>query len=203
VPASERELLAEVPFDESEYLADLEIDALYGEPRYTPRERTWIRPTLELNGIWGGFQGEGNKTVLPAQAHAKITCRLVPEQDPLHVMSSIERHVQEHLLSGVTATVRRSDHGTQAYTIPPDHPGNVAAEAVLRQIYGREPYRIRMGGTIPVTPLFRQYLDAYTVVFSFGLHDERTHSPNEFYRLSSFLKAQRGYAMLLKELGAR
>ncbi len=198
--AAEREALAKVPYDEAEYKAELGVEELFGEPGYTTRERTWVRPTLEVNGMWGGFQGEGNKTVLPAEAHAKITCRLAPHQDPVKVMDCIEEHVRRHTLPGVTVTVRRGDHGTRPYLIPADHPGNQAARQVLQRLYSREPYPIYMGGTIPVTPLFREHLDAYSVVFSFGLHDERTHSPNEFYRLSSFRKAQTAYAMLLEEL---
>ncbi|MBC7237199.1 MAG: M20/M25/M40 family metallo-hydrolase, partial [Chloroflexi bacterium] len=199
----ERQALAQIPYDEEEYKKELGVNALFGEPGYTTRERTWVRPTLEVNGIWGGFQGEGTKTVLPSEAHAKITCRLVPQQDPQRILDCIADHIARHTLPGVRVTLQRSAGGTRPYRVPAKHPGNQAAANVLRELYGREPYRIYMGGTIPVTPLFLEHLGAYTVVFAFGLHDERTHSPNEFYRLSSFRRAQKAYAMLFSELAQR
>ncbi len=201
--ADERRALNAVPFDEAEYCAELGVPALFGEAGYTPRERTWIRPTLEINGIWGGFQGEGSKTVLPSQAHAKITCRLVAHQDPARVVAAIERHVAQHAPAGVRTQVRIIERGTPAYLIPADHAGLAAAREVLTDMFGVMPYYVREGGSIPICTLLRQHLGAYTVMFGFGLDDERTHSPNEFFRLSSFRKAQRAYGLMLARLARK
>ena len=196
-----REQIAAVPFNAEAYKADLDIDELFGEPGYTTRERTWIRPTLEVNGIWGGFQGEGTKTVLPREAHAKITCRLVPDQDPAEVIRCIKAHIQEHKPLGVKIDVRVRETGSGAYSIPPDHFGIKAAREVLTELYGVEPYRVRMGGTIPITSLFLRTLGAHTVVYAFGLPGEHVHAPNEFFRINSFRRGQSAYAMLLEKLG--
>ena len=192
-----------MPFDEGEYKRDLGVSDLFGEPGYTPRERTWIRPTLEVNGIWGGFQGEGTKTVLPNEAHAKITCRLVPDQDPTHIVESIKAHVWANTPPGVEVTVTSRDMGAKPYVIPLEHPANQLACEVLTELYGTEPYLMRMGGTIPVASLLLEELGAHMVVFSFGLPDERTHAPNEFWRLSSFRRSQTAYAMLLNKIGEK
>ena len=159
-------------------------------------------PTLEVNGIWGGFQGEGLKTVLPRESHAKITCRLVPDQDPARIINLIGAHVEKHTPPGVEVTVRPLRAGTPAYVIPTNHPGNEAARAVLESLYGKPPYHCRMGGTLPVAPLFQRFLGADTVTFAFGLPDEGAHAPNEFFRLSSFAIGHTAYCQLLERLGA-
>ena len=197
----DRARFAAVPHDDEDYMEELDVEALFGEPGYSTPERTWARPTLEVNGIWGGFQGEGTKTVLPSEAHAKITCRLVPDQSPREVAKRIAAHVAKHCPVGVRATVNARDANAKPYLIPADHPGLRAAGEVLGKLYGREPYVVRMGGTIPVCALFLDHLGAYTIVYAFGLHDERTHAPNEFFRLSSFRRGQTAYAMLLERLG--
>jgi len=197
---AERAQLAAIPFDEAAYKAAVGVEALHGEPDYTPLERTWVRPTLEVNGIWGGFQGEGSKTVLPSEAHAKITCRLVPFQTPARVLAAIQRHIAAQRLPGVRVQVQVIESGSPAYLIPPDHQGLRAAGEVLTELYGAAPYVMRMGGSIPVCGMFLRHLQAYTVIYSFGLNDERTHSPNEFYRLSSFHRAQSAYGRLLERL---
>jgi acetylornithine deacetylase/succinyl-diaminopimelate desuccinylase-like protein len=199
----DRARIAAVGFDEAAYKRDLEVDALYGEPGYTTLERAWARPTLEVNGVWGGFQGDGVKTVLPNEAHAKITCRLVAEQVPTKIADAIEAHVHRVAPPGVRVTVQKLANGAMPYEMPFDHPGNVAAAAVLRTLYGKEPYYTRMGGSIPVVGMFLEALGASTVSFGFGLDDERQHAPNEFYRLSSLRRAQEAYAMLLHELAAK
>lgn len=196
----ERTQLAAIPFDEEAYKRELGVEALFGEPGYTPLERTTVRPTLEINGIWGGFQGEGTKTVLPSQAHAKISCRLVPHQTPGRVLESIRQHIAQHTPPGVRVEVHTHEHGTPAYLIPADHPGLQAARDVLKALYGVEPLYTRMGGSVPVCSMFLAHLGVYTVTFAFGLHDERTHSPNEFFRLSSFKRAQEAYGRLLERL---
>jgi acetylornithine deacetylase/succinyl-diaminopimelate desuccinylase-like protein len=197
---ADRAQIAAVPHDDEEYHADLEVDALHGEPGFSTLERIWARPTLEVNGIWGGFSGAGTKTVLPSAAHAKITCRLVPDQEPEEIAARVEAHVQQVAPPGVKVTVQRFASKARPYRLPQDHPGNAAARAVLLELYGKEPYYTRSGGSIPVCELFLTHLNAYTVVFAFGLPDENVHSPNEFFRLSSFRRGQQGYCMLLHQL---
>lgn len=197
---AEREQLTAVPFDETAYKASLGLDDLFGEPGYTTRERNWTRPTLEINGIWGGFQGEGTKTVIPNQAHAKITCRLVANQDPATIIRQISDHVARHTPPGAKVTITPRSGSSTPYLMPTDHPGNVAAAAVLEELYGQAPYVTRLGGSIPVCSLFLKELAAYTVGFGFSIDDENLHAPNEFVRIRNFERGQRGYCMLLKEL---
>ena len=177
------------------------MDDLFGEPGYTTLERAWARPTLEVNGMWGGFQGEGVKTVIPSTAHAKISCRLVANQDPKAIIARIKEHVAEHAPSGVRVTVTPYESVATPYLMPNDHPGNEAARAVHQQLYGKEPYYARSGGSIPFCSIFLAALGVYTVNFAFALNDELQHSPNEFFRMASFRRGQRGYALLLEELG--
>ena len=197
----EREQLARVPFDETEYLNEMGAPSVFGEPGFTTYERAWARPTLEINGIYGGFQGEGLKTVLPSTAHAKISCRLVADQDPSEIADLVADHVTKVTPPGVKAKVTKTKSGAMPYLVPASHKGMRIASSVLHELYGKEPYQIRMGGTIPVNALFLQHLKAYTIVFAFGLQDERQHSPNEFFRLSSYERGQKAYGMLLHGLG--
>lgn len=199
---AERAQIAALPYNEAAYKAKLGLDGLelFGEPGYTARERSWMRPTLEINGIWGGFQGEGSKTVLPNEAHAKITCRLVPDQEPAQIVALITAHVAKHTPPGVKVTIRPLAGNSSPYVMPADHPGNQIAHIVLEEIYGRTPYYTGMGGSIPVCPLFLKELGAYTVNFAFGLEDENLHAPDEFFRLASFERAQKGYCRLLQRL---
>ncbi len=196
----EKAQIAAVPYDAEEEMDRIGIDAMFGEPGYSVLERRWARPTLEVNGIWGGFQAEGIKTVLPSEAHAKITCRLVPDQNPVKVADRLVAHVEKVAPPGVTVTVRRFDNSAFPYLMPAEHPSNQAARRVHLQLYGKEPYFVRSGGSIPVLNMFLNSLGAYTVNFAFGLPDENIHSPNEFWRLSSFDRAQKGYCLLLHEL---
>jgi acetylornithine deacetylase/succinyl-diaminopimelate desuccinylase-like protein len=197
----ERAQLARVPFAEAEYLRKTGSASLFGEPGFTTHERAWARPTLEINGLYGGFQGEGLKTVLPSSAHAKISCRLVADQDPSKIAGLVMRHINKVAPQGVKVTTVKLESGAIPYLIPPDHRGLQVAASVLKDLYGKEPYWIRMGGTIPANALFLQILGAYTLVFAFGLEDELQHSPNEFFRLSSYERGQKAYGMLLNRLG--
>ncbi len=197
----QREQLARIPFDEAAYCAQVGVDTLFGEAGYTPVERVWVRPTLEVNGIWGGFQGEGVKTVLPNEAHAKITCRLVPDQDPHRIPDLVRQHVERQTLPGVHVEVRTLPGTARPYRIPDDHPGNRAAADVLRETYGREPFTVRTGGSIPVCEMFQNVLGAYTVGFGFAQDDEQFHAPDEFFRISSFERGQEAYCRLLQRLG--
>lgn len=203
VPLSddERARIAAVPFDVEAVKADLRIPATFSEAGYTPREASWARPTLEVNGIWGGFQEEGIKTVLPAEAHAKITCRLVANQDPERIVRLLQAHVERHTPPGVTVTVTPLAFRAYPYLVPGDEAGNAAVREVLTELYEREPYYTRSGGSIPVCSLFQRDLGAYTASFGFGIADERQHSPDEFFRLASFRRGQTAYCKLLDRLG--
>jgi acetylornithine deacetylase/succinyl-diaminopimelate desuccinylase-like protein len=198
---TDRALIAAVPFDEAEYKARLGIDGLVGEPGYTARERNWARPTLEINGIWGGFQGEGVKTVIPGEAHAKITCRLVANQEPEQIVELIAEHAKRHTPQGVRVNIRPLPGTARPYLMPSDHPAQRAAHKVLAQLYNVDPFYVRSGGTLPVCDLFLRTLGAFTVSYGFALDDEQFHAPDEFFRLSSFERGQRAYCELLEELG--
>ena len=199
--SDERAAIALVPFDGGQYLEELGLEEGFGEPGYTNRERGWVRPTLEMNGIWGGFQEEGIKTVLPNSAHAKITCRLVADQDPARIIALLEEHITQHAPPGVEVKVNPLSILGRPYSIAADHWGNRAAAAVLKEMYGREPYQTRSGGSIPITGVFREQLGADTISFGFGIEDENFHAPDEFFRLASFRKSQIAYCKLLAELG--
>lgn len=197
----DRQAFAELPITEDDIKRELGVSALPGEPGYTALEREWARPTLEINGIWGGFQGEGVKTVIPGEAHAKITCRLVANQDPTKIVQLIRRHVESHTPAGVTVTVTTLGFRALPYLMDRDFWGNEIAREVLTEIYGTEPYYTRSGGSVPVCETFLTTLGASSVGFGWGLEDERAHSPNEFLRLSSFDKALRAWPALIRRLG--
>ncbi len=198
--AAERQAIGIVPFDATAYQAELGVDALVGEPGYSTHERAWARPTLEVNGIWGGYQGDGVKTVIPAKAHAKITCRLVADQEPDTVLARVEEHIKLHRPAGARVTVTRHGSRARPYQIPWDHPGIKVVAGVLEEVYQRPPYFARIGGSLPITAMFLEELKAYTVMLGFGQLDERAHSPNEFMRLANFERGQIVYARLLERL---
>jgi len=200
---ADRAQIAAAPFDEAAYRSALGVSALVGEPGYTPLEQLGARPTLEVNGVWGGFQGEGTKTVLPAEAHAKITCRLVPDQDPERIYELVAAHVKRHAPPGVEVTVRALPGKARPYLMPADHWGNHAATDVLTDIYGVAPLYVRSGGSVPVYELFQNTLGVYSVGFGFGLRDEGIHAPNEFFRVESFERGPGAYCRLLHRLGQR
>jgi acetylornithine deacetylase/succinyl-diaminopimelate desuccinylase-like protein len=156
---------------------------------------------LEVNGIWGGFQGAGTKTVLPNEAHAKITCRLVPDQDPDQIAGAVERHLRRHAPRGVTLAVTRSKGKSKPYLMPADHPALAAAAAALREAYGRDPVRVRVGGTLPVAELVKRTLGTWLVFFAFGEPDNLVHAPNEFLRLRTFDRGTRAYVRFFDGLG--
>lgn len=181
----EREAYAALPFDAEAYRQELQVPELFGEKGYSTLERTWIRPTLEINGIYGGFQGEGIKTVLPAEAHAKITCRLVPDQDPSEIAALIQEHIKEHTPPGVTVTTTLFDQG-KPFVTPFDHPAIQAAGRAYQKAYGVEPAYTRMGGSIPIVETFGTLLDIPVVLMGFGLAEENFHAPNEHFHLENF-----------------
>ncbi len=196
----EREQLAAIPFDQAAYQRELDLKALWGEPEYTPMERRAARPSLDLNGLWGGFTGEGLKTVTPCEAHAKITCRLVPNQEPSAVIDLIEAHVAKHCPPGATASVRRFAGAARPFSVSPDHPALDAAEHVLRDLYGKDPLTVRLGGTLPIADTFQAELGADLIFFSWGLPGDNVHAPNESYSLPAFAAARRAYCAFLPEL---
>lgn len=200
LPPAESEALARVAVDEATFLEETGAPATFGEPGYSIAERLWTRPTLEINGLSGGFQGEGVKTVLPAVAKAKITCRLVPHQRPEQVLASVERHLQRHAPAGVRVTLRPFPGSALPYVVDAQHPVVQTCRDVLRDIYGTEPVDVRTGGTLPVAGVVSSVLQVPFVFFSFGDPDTQIHAPNEFFRLDSFDKGVRAYARLLQAL---
>jgi acetylornithine deacetylase/succinyl-diaminopimelate desuccinylase-like protein len=179
----ERRDIADLPFDERRFLAEVGAPSSYGERGFSTLERQWTRPTLEINGMWGGYQGTGSQTVTPNEAHAKISCRLVPDQHPDTIRALVARHLETHLPSGVRLSVGGDRHAALPYRIRSDHPGLVTARRVLEQVYGKRPLTVRMGSTLPVSELFKRLLGIDTVFFSFSTADEDFHSPNEFFRV--------------------
>ncbi len=204
VPLSDedRRAIAAIPFDETAYKEELGVPDLYGEPGYTPLERAWARPTLEINGIWGGFQGDGVKTVLPSEAHAKITCRLVPNQEPASIAQHLIEHARTVAPPGVTVEATALPFEAKPYIIARDHWANDVAAGVLTELYGKEPFYTRLGGSVPVAELFSTHLQAFTVSFAFGLEDEGAHAPNEFLRLRNFERGQEAWVRLFERLGS-
>ena len=203
VPLSDNDKaeIARVPFDEKEYLKLTGAVGLDGEAGYTAPERIGGRPTLDINGIWGGYQGVGTKTVLPAKANAKITCRLVANQKPKEILKKIEKHVNDFLPNGVIGTVIPLQDEGDPLLIPENHRSTEVARDVLKKVYGKEPYMIRVGGSIPILSAFYKYLGIHATMFAFQLDDENWHAPNEFFRLSSFYKGQEAYRQLFHEIG--
>jgi acetylornithine deacetylase/succinyl-diaminopimelate desuccinylase-like protein len=197
----ERAALAALPFDERAYLAQIGAPSLYGERGYTTLERQWARPTLEVNGMWGGYQGPGQKTVIPSEAHAKITCRLVADQDPENVLARVRRHLEARVPAGTRLSVAAADHGSRAARISTDHFALAAADAALSATYGVRPLVVRSGGTIPVVELFDRHMGLATVFFSFSTADEDFHAPNEFFRLHRLHEGLEAWARLWTILG--
>lgn len=185
--AAERESLNKAPFDESEYKKDLGVDELWGEKGYTTIERTGIRPTLEVNGIWGGYTGEGAKTVLPGKAFAKISMRLVPGQDWVAISDLFKAHFEKIAPKSVKVSVT-AHHGGSPYVTPTDNIAFKAASKAIATTFGKDPIPVRGGGSIPIVALFEKTLGLKTVLMGFGLDSDNLHSPNEKYGLENFYK---------------
>ena len=198
---NDRAALAALPDDEGAYLAQVGAPAAFGEPGYTTLERQWTRPTLEVNGMWGGYQGPGQKTVIPSEAHAKITCRLVPDQDPATVLALVARHLEAQVPPGTRLSISVSDHGSRAAQIAADHVALKAAADALEVTYGVQPLIVRMGGTVPIADLFQRHLGLATVFFSFSTADEDFHAPNEFFRLHRLREGLEAWARYWTILG--
>jgi acetylornithine deacetylase/succinyl-diaminopimelate desuccinylase-like protein len=183
----ERAELAEAPFDRDEWLAEAGVKTDWGEPEYTIIERTSARPTLDVNGIWGGYIEPGAKTVLPSQAFAKISMRLVPDQDPKRIAGLFRDHFEEIAPEAVDVEVREL-HGGDPAIVDRESPAVQAASQAYAEAFGKEPLLVRRGGSIPVVATFQQVLGLETVLMGFGLPDDRLHSPNEKFHLPNFYR---------------
>ena len=201
--SAERAEIAALPFDEAAYLAQVGAPAAVGEAGYTTLERQWTRPTLEVNGMWGGYQGPGQKTVVPSVAHAKITCRLVPDQDPDEIVSLVARHLESHVPEGTRLTITPGDHGARPFHIGRENRALKAAEVALKETYRIAPLIVRMGGTVPVAEIFQRLMALDTVYFSFSTGDEDFHAPNEFFRVHRLHEGLAAWARLWANLGVQ
>lgn len=185
--AAERAAMNMAPFSKKDYLTSLGIEDTMGEAGYTVLEQTSIRPTVEVNGIWGGYIGEGAKTVLPSKAYAKISMRLVPNQQSDKITKLFQKHFESIAPAGVKVTVR-PHHGGEPVVTPSDTPEYKAAALAMNDAYGKEPIPVRGGGSIPIVALFESVLGVKTVLMGFGLDSDDIHSPNEHYGLFNFYK---------------
>lgn len=185
--AAERAEMAKAPYNAEAYKAALDIDAEYGEAGYTTPERGSIRPTLDVNGIWGGYTGEGAKTVIPSKAYAKISMRLVPDQNPDEITAMFKNHFESIAPAGVRVEVH-PHHGGEPVVTPIDSIGYQSASKAYEMTFGKKPIPVRSGGSIPIIALFEKELGLKTVMMGFGLDSDAIHSPNEHYGLFNFYK---------------
>jgi acetylornithine deacetylase/succinyl-diaminopimelate desuccinylase-like protein len=183
----ERAKMGEAPFSKEAYCDALKIEDTYGEKGYTTNERNSIRPTLDVNGIWGGYTGEGAKTVIASQAFAKISMRLVPDQDWKKITDLFKAHFESIAPRGVTVLVK-PHHGGQAYVTPIDSLGYKAASKAYETTFGKTPIPQRSGGSIPIVALFEKELKSKTILMGFGLDSDAIHSPNEHFGIWNYLK---------------
>ena len=183
----ERAEMAKAPFSLEAYKNALKLNDVYGEKGYTTNERNSIRPTLDVNGIWGGYQGEGAKTVIASQAFAKISMRLVPNQDWHEITELFKKHFESIAPAGVTVKVK-PHHGGQGYVTPIDSIGYQAADKAYSESFGVKPIPVRSGGSIPIVALFEKELKSKTILMGFGLDSDAIHSPNEHFGVFNYLK---------------
>lgn len=181
----EREAYKALGFDEEDLKKEVGVDELFGEKGFSHLERVWARPTLEVNGVFGGFSGEGIKTVLPSEAGAKITCRLVPDQDPEEIVAKLKAHIEKNKPTGVTVTVTEFDKG-KPFITPFDHPAIQAAGRSYEKVYNVPTAYTRGGGSIPIVAAFDEILGLPVVLMGFGLSSENFHAPNEHFHLENF-----------------
>ncbi|WP_174616180.1 dipeptidase [Virgibacillus ihumii] len=182
----ERELIRQV--EGEDYRKSTGVTETASEKGYSAKEHTMGRPTFEINGMYGGYQGEGTKTIIPSTATAKITCRLVPGQDPEHIQQLLEKHIRNVAPSGVTVDVKKEKLSAKAYKVEPDHPLIKKAAASYTKAFGKETVYVRMGGSIPVVEWIEDLYQIPIVLLGFGTPDDRLHSPNESFPLDSFDK---------------
>ena len=180
-----RKAIAALPHSDKKWRSAIGAPDLSGEKGWSTLERLWLRPSLDVNGIWGGFQGEGAKTVIPAEAHAKISMRLVPGQTPKEIYRKVTAHLKKITPKSVKLSVRAL-HGGEAWVTPTDHPALQAGGRALKRAFGKSSVFIREGGSIPVVAQFQDILGMETVMMGFGLPDDHIHSPNERFYLPNY-----------------
>jgi acetylornithine deacetylase/succinyl-diaminopimelate desuccinylase-like protein len=201
VSDEERRQFDRLPSDEEEIKQTYGLKALHGEPGFSPRERNWARPTLDLNGIWGGYQGPGRKTVIPAWAAAKLSCRLVPDQDPGAVSQALQRFVAEVSPTTVRVTFTELPGPAEPWITPIDHPLIDAGKRALENVYGVEPVMVRSGGSIGAVDAMSRHLDVPCLLIGFMLPDAFSHAPNENLDLENFFLGRRACLSLWREIG--
>ncbi|MCL6501715.1 MAG: dipeptidase [Pirellulales bacterium] len=197
----ERERFAALGFDEAAFQRQLGVSALGGEEGYTTLERRWVRPSFDVNGLWGGYQGEGAKTVLPARAGAKFSFRLVPRQDPAKIAAELEAWLRQRLPPGISMELQ-AHHGSQPVVVSLHSPYVQAAARAIERGFGTPPVFIREGGSIPVVSMFRELLGVDTLLLGWGLDDDHAHGPNEKFSLADFHRGIKASAYLWEELAA-
>jgi acetylornithine deacetylase/succinyl-diaminopimelate desuccinylase-like protein len=181
----ERAEFARMPLDVAAFQAEHGLRDLLGESEFNPLERRGARPTLDINGIWGGFQGEGSKTIIPAHAHAKVSCRLVPDMDPAQTFARLRDHVLAVAPPGVEVECNLINTGMWS-VVSIDHPATVAAAECLEEVFGEPPYYLREGGSIPAAASFARVLGLPVVLLGFTNPDDRAHAPNEVMYLANY-----------------
>jgi acetylornithine deacetylase/succinyl-diaminopimelate desuccinylase-like protein len=198
---AERAEIADIPYDEDSAFAAIGARP-HGEAGYSTLERLWMRPTLDVNGMWGGYTGAGSKTVIPSEAFAKLTMRLVPGQDPDRAQQAVIDHFKAQLPDYARIEVYGERGSSGAYAVPSDHPLLQAAVAALEETTGQKPLKVRIGASLPLTEIVARILGLDTVMFSFALADENFHAPNEFFRRSSITEGLSAWIAILRKLGA-
>jgi succinyl-diaminopimelate desuccinylase len=196
----EREEFAKLPFDEAEFRAQIGVEALGGEAGFTTLERRWARPTYDVNGLWGGYQGEGGKTVLPCRSGAKFSFRLVPRQDPRKVTAALRSFLESQCPPGIQMELVDMQ-GAPGVLVPLESPFIAAAATAIEGGFGHRPVFIREGGSIPIVTRFYEVLNADTLLLGWGLADDNAHGPNEKFSLEDFHRGIRTSALLWEELG--
>ncbi len=202
VSSDERKLMAQAPFNEAAYKTAIGVEELAGETGYSPNERTGIRPSFDVCGIWGGYTGEGAKTVLPSKAYAKISTRLVPNQEHGKIAKLFKQHFESIAPKSVKVEVTPL-HGGQGYVCPIDIPAYKAAEVAYETVYGKKPVPVRSGGSIPIISAFEQILGTKTVLMGFGLESDAIHSPNENFPLEQFFNGIEAITYFYKSFGKK
>ncbi|MBQ7191412.1 MAG: dipeptidase [Paludibacteraceae bacterium] len=200
IPQAEREMIAQIPFSEQAYCKAIDVDAVAGEKGFSTLERNSCRPSFDICGIWGGYTGEGSKTVLPSKAYAKVSCRLVANQDHSIISQAFADYMQAIKPQGVRLTVTPM-HGGQGYVCPIDIPAYQAAEKGFERAFGKRPLAARRGGSIPIIAAFEQILGVKTILMGFGLEQNAIHSPNESMDLEVWEKGIIAVSEFYKEMG--
>jgi acetylornithine deacetylase/succinyl-diaminopimelate desuccinylase-like protein len=198
---AERAEWKKLPFDEAKFLADLKLQSGFGESGYSTIERKWARPTCDINGLTSGYQGPGAKTIIPSTASAKVSMRLVPDQNPQKIAAAFERHIRDHAPAGVKVEVHAHSSAPPAL-VRTDGPAMRAALKALEIGFGQKPTLMREGGSIPIVSTFKTLLGVDTLLVGFGLPDDRIHSPNEKFDLDALFKGTRTVAALYQELSS-